>query len=339
MPLNIISKNSFIILFILILTLSCSNSEGITNQSNSDSSFVQKHGQLSISGTNLVDSNGEIIVLRGMSLFWSQWGGDYYNANTLKWLRDDWKCKVIRLAMGVEGGGYLENSYNEYQKITGAIDACIDLGIYVIIDWHDHHAESHQNESINFFDNISSKYGNQPNIIYELYNEPLAVSWNKIIKPYAESVINTIRKNDSKNVIIVGTPNWSQDVDNVINNRIDEPNTAYSLHFYTSTHTDWLRNKAIKAINAGIPLFVSEWGLSEANGTGNINQAESSLWISFLEKYNLSWCNWSLINKDESSAALLPTTTELSGWNENQLTESGKIIREYLIQENSSLFK
>ena len=334
---NNILKSSFRILVILIFTLSCSNSEGITNE-NTEFSIVEKHGQLSISGTNLVDSSGEIIVLRGMSLFWSQWGDDYYNEETIKWLRDDWKCTVIRVAMGVEGGGYLENSSVEFQKATTVIDACIKLGIYVIIDWHDHHAESHTNEAISFFHNISLKYGNQPNIIYELYNEPLAVSWKEIIKPYAESVINTIRKNGSKNVIIIGTPNWSQDVEDVINNRINDNNLAYVFHFYSSTHTADLRNKAFSSINAGIPLFVSEWGLSEASGNGNINLAESKIWMNFLEQYNLSWCNWSVMNKDESSAALLPTTTNLSGWNESQLSQSGKMIREYLIKENSSLF-
>jgi len=334
---NNILKSYFSILVILIFTLSCSNSEGITNE-NTEFSIVEKHGQLSISGTNLVDSSGEIIVLRGMSLFWSQWGDDYYNEETIKWLRDDWKCTVIRVAMGVEGGGYLENSSVEFQKATTVIDACIKLGIYVIIDWHDHHAESHTNEAISFFHNISLKYGNQPNIIYELYNEPLAVSWKEIIKPYAESVINTIRKNGSKNVIIIGTPNWSQDVEDVINNRINDNNLAYVFHFYSSTHTADLRNKAFSSINAGIPLFVSEWGLSEASGNGNINLAESKIWMNFLEQYNLSWCNWSVMNKDESSAALLPTTTNLSGWNESQLSQSGKMIREYLIKENSSLF-
>ncbi|PIQ11036.1 MAG: glycoside hydrolase [Ignavibacteriales bacterium CG18_big_fil_WC_8_21_14_2_50_31_20] len=334
---NNILKSSFRILVILIFTLSCSNSEGITNE-NTEFSIVEKHGQLSISGTNLVDSSGEIIVLRGMSLFWSQWGDDYYNEETIKWLRDDWKCTVIRVAMGVEGGGYLENSSVEFQKASSVIDACIKFGIYVIIDWHDHHAESHTNEAISFFHNISLKYGNQPNIIYELYNEPLAVSWKEIIKPYAESVINTIRKNGSKNVIIIGTPNWSQDVEDVINNRINDNNLAYVFHFYSSTHTADLRNKAFSSINAGIPLFVSEWGLSEASGNGNINLAESKIWMNFLEQYNLSWCNWSVMNKDESSAALLPTTTNLSGWNESQLSQSGKMIREYLIKENSSLF-
>ncbi len=106
------------------------------------------------------------------------------------------------------------------------------------MDWHDHHAESHINESIAFFNNISSAYGNVPNIIYEIYNEPLDVSWNDVLKPYSQAVINTIRANDPNNIIVVGTPNWSQDVDAVINNKLLDSNVAYSLHFYTSTHNN-----------------------------------------------------------------------------------------------------
>jgi hypothetical protein len=50
--------------------------------------------------------------------------------------------------------------------------------------------------------------GHHHNIIYEIYNEKLAVSW--IIKPYAEAVAGAIRAIDPDNLIIVGTPNWSQ---------------------------------------------------------------------------------------------------------------------------------
>ena len=334
-----ISRKIFFILLIFSINISCSNSDGPTEQGNEDSTIVELHGQLSIDGINLVDKNGEAIALRGMSLFWSQWGGDYYNEETIKWLRDDWKCTVVRVAVGIENGGYLDNPYDEYQKAKVVIDACIKLGIYVIVDWHDHHAQDHTYEAVSFFDNISKTYGDQPNIIYEIYNEPLDVSWNNVLKPYSETIINTIRSNDSTNVIVVGTPNWSQDVDAVINNKINDPNVAYALHFYTGTHKEWLRDKAIRAMNAGVPLFATEWGLSEANGTGEINLVETGLWLDFLEQSNLSWCNWSIINKDESSAAILPTTTILSGWSESQLTESGKMIREYLIQENSSLFE
>jgi len=329
-----------LLLFASILIISgCDKSEGNPNEPvETNKTIVEHFGQLKIDGGNIVDKNGSVVVLRGMSLFWSQWGGQYYNKETIKWLRDDWKCTVVRAAMGVEGGAYLDNPEAEFQKVKSAIDACIELGIYVIVDWHDHRAEEHIEESKTFFDRISTEYGNYPNIIYEIYNEPLNVSWNNILKPYSEEIIKIIRANDPNNIIVAGTPNWSQDVEDVIANELEGDNIAYSFHFYSSTHKQELREKAIKAINAGIPLFVTEWGMSEANGNGIIDNVSLNEWADFLETYNLSWCNWSVVNKDETSAALLPTTSKLSGWTESELSESGKIIRDYLIRMNSELF-
>lgn len=333
------------LLFILLLSAyiliisGCDKSESNPNAPiETNKTIVEHFGQLKIDGGNIVDQNGSVVVLRGMSLFWSQWGGQYYNKETIKWLRDDWKCTVIRAAMGVEGGAYLDNPEAEFQKVKSAIDACIELGIYVIVDWHDHRAENHLSEAKQFFDRISLEYGNYPNIIYEIYNEPLNVSWNNILKPYSEEIIKTIRANDPNNIIVAGTPNWSQDVEDVISNELEGDNIAYSFHFYSSTHKQELREKAIKAINAGIPLFVTEWGMSEANGNGIIDNVSLNEWADFLDANNLSWCNWSIVNKNETSAALLPTTSAISGWTESELSESGKNIRDYLILMNSELF-
>jgi endoglucanase len=335
---NPLMRKKYIILnfsVIVIVFNFCSDSHTAAEK---ESTIVDYFGQLKMEGKQIVDQNDNVIVLRGMSLFWSQWGGRYYNKETIKWLRDDWKCTIIRAAIGVENGGYLENNLTELTRAYTVIDACIDLGIYVIVDWHDHRAEAHQDEAIEFFSAISHKYGNKPNVLYEIYNEPLDVSWQNVLVPYTDTLVAEIRKNDPDNIIIVGTPNWSQDVEDVIGHKIAEDNISYTLHFYTSTHGQWLRDKANQAISADIPIFVTEWGLSESNGTGEIDLQESNIWISFLELNNLSWCNWSIINKDESSAALLPFTSALSGWNEDELTQSGKMIRNYLIEMNSELF-
>ena len=325
--------------FYLSLLSSCSTAdENPTVPQQQKETVVEHYGQLQISGKNVVDKNGDIVALRGMSLFWSQWGGAFYNKETITWLRDEWKCTIVRAAMGVEGGGYLEFPEVEYAKVKQVIDACIELGIYVIVDWHDHHGESHLEESKAFFNRISSDYGSYPNIIYEIFNEPLDVSWKDVLKPYSEAVISTIRANDPNNIIVVGTPNWSQDVEDVISDPISSTNIAYTFHFYSSTHKQELRDKAIQAIAAGLPLFVTEWGMSEASGNGIIDSQSLNEWATFMETNNLSWCNWSLINKDETSAALLPTTTSLSGWTQDELTESGKRISDYLIRINSSIF-
>jgi len=326
-----------VVIVLLLFLFNCEKSN--TEPEINNETIVEHFGQLQVSGNKILDQNDEIIVLRGMSLFWSQWGGTYYNKETISWLRDDWKCTVIRAAIGVESGGYLENKTVELEKLYKVIDACIDLGIYVIVDWHDHHGEDHIFEAMDFFRRVSSKYGGYPNIIYEIYNEPLDVSWINVLKPYAEAVISEIRKNDSDNLIVVGTPNSFQDVEDVIGKRLDDNNVAYSLHFYTGTHGQFLREKAFMAISANIPLFASEWGLSEANGTGDIDLQETNLWTYFLERYDLSWCDWSIVNKDESSAALLPSTSTLSGWSEDELSESGKMIRNYLIKMNTGIFE
>lgn len=327
-----------IILMSCLSLILCFCSKASTELETNTNTIVRQYGQLKIDGQHLLDQNNEIIVLRGMSLFWSQWGDEYYNQETIKWLRDDWKCTVIRAAIGVEHGGYLANPLVELNRAYTVIDACIELGIYVIVDWHDHNAEDHVSETLEFFSALSNKYGNRPNIIYEIYNEPLNVSWQNVLAPYADTLVSEIRKSDPDNLIIVGTPNWSQEVDDVVGHTISDSNVAYTLHFYTSTHDQWLRNKAISAISANIPLFVTEWGLSEASGTGDIDLQESDIWMNFLDLNNLSWCNWSIINKDESSAALLPTTTALSGWSEDELTQSGQMIRNYLIEMNSEMF-
>ena len=336
-------KNTIIILIsflALTLSLGCSNkSDNPVQPIVENQSIVNLYGQLSVNGKNIVDQNGDIVVLRGMSLFWSQWGGAYYNAETIKWLRDDWKCTIVRASMGIEGNGFLDNPEQEYAKVKTVIEACIDLGIYVLIDWHDHHAENHIEEAKAFFNRVSMDYGSYPNVIYEIYNEPLAVSWKDVLKPYSEEIINTIRSNDQDNIIVVGTPNWSQDVEDVINEQINSTNIAYSLHYYSSTHKQELRDKALLAINAGIPIFVSEWGMSEASGNGIIDMESLNIWAKFLEDNNLSWCNWSLMNKDETSAALLPTTQTFSNWSEAELSQSGKIIRDYLIRMNSPIFE
>jgi endoglucanase len=333
-------KKIIIHLFIILSLLSCDTYNSVTNQEDNNTiTIVSKMGQLSLSGVNIIDESGNPIALRGMSLFWSQWAPNYYNEETIKWLRDDWKCIVVRAAMGVESGGYLDNPEIEYAKVTKVIDACIKLGIYVIVDWHDHHAEDHLESAKSFFSRISKTYGDKPNIIYEIYNEPLNVSWVNTLKPYALSVINSIRKNDPDNLIIVGTPNWSQDVDKVIGSKIDDDKVMYSLHFYTGTHNEWLRTKAVKAISSGIPIFVSEYGISEASGNGKIDINETNLWASFMEEKNLSWCNWSVTNKDETSAILSPLTTSLYGWELKDLSEAGTIIRDYLIRMNDYLFE
>lgn len=322
-----IMKNSILILFLVVLVSKVVAQDTLNP--------VDIHGRLQVNGASITSSiHGEPVQLRGMSLFWSQWndGARFYNEGALHTLVDDWKINVIRIAMAasVDVGGYIQNTTTEKNKVIRMVDAAIAEGIYVIIDWHSHEAHLEEEEAKAFFAEMAQLYGDKPNVIYELYNEPLKISWNDDIKPYCEAVIDSIRVHDVDNLIICGTPNWSQDVIDVVGNEISDINVAYTLHYYAASHGDWLRNSALSAINQGVPLVVTEFGTTEASGNGTIDEIESNIWWDFLDEHNISWCNWSVSNKDEAASILIPSSSSLGDWGLDDYTESGLMVRNEL---------
>jgi len=295
-----------------------------------EGSVVAQHGKLRVEGHQLVGEHGNPVRLRGMSLFWSQWGSKYWNADVVNWLKQDWNVSLIRAAMGVESGGYLESHAVEKVRVATVVDAAIKAGVYVIIDWHDHHAQQHTEEAHWFFEEFSLLYGQYPNVLFEIYNEPLQSSWSDEIKPYEQAMVNTIR-NHSDNVIICGTRQWSQDVDLAAEDPLEGENLVYTIHFYAAYHRSELRQKALQALSKGVALFASEWGTCFFDGNGNLDLEETRTWLRFLEQYNISDANWALNDKDEACSALMPGSSNSGGWDADlNLTESGRWVRENL---------
>ncbi|NLJ11101.1 MAG: glycoside hydrolase family 5 protein [Treponema sp.] len=331
----------FVILPVLMMSLSgCGTDEKFLAVDKKGKTVVDRFGQLQVNGTKLCTEAGKPIQLRGMSSHGLQWAGKYANEDVIGWLRDDWNIQVWRAAMYLTQGGYIENPVIK-EKVISSIEAALKLGIYVIVDWHvlsDKNPQVYQAKAIEFFTDIAQKYGSYPNIIYEICNEPNGkdVTWSGQIKPYAEALIGAIRSLDPDNLIIVGTPNWSQDVDVAARDPIKgEKNIMYTLHFYAGTHGEELRNKAEKALNLGLPIFVTEWGTSEATGGGGVYIDESKQWLTFLKKHQISWVNWSVTNKGEESGVLVYNADrEGKGhWKETDLSESGRFIRKVLRNE------
>jgi len=259
-------------------------------------------------------------------MFWSQWMPQYWNRAAIEWLVSDWKITVIRCAMGIEQGGYLENPGTEKSRMEAVVDAAIALGIYVVIDWHDHHGESHTNEAKGFFSEMASKYGSYSNVMYETYNEPLQVSWSGVIKPYHEQVIPVIRQHTS-NVIILGTRSWAQDIDEASRDPVNGQNLAYTIHFYANTHRGELRNKVSQALSNGVALMATEWGTCDASGNGNLDLGETQTWLNFFAQHHISDANWAVSDKSEACSAMQPGASGNGGWSEGQLTDSGRFVR------------
>lgn len=300
----------------------------------SNLSIVEKHGALSTQGSKIVDQTGQPVSLAGPSLFWSNdgWQGEaFYNAGVVHTAVHDWRATIIRAAIGVDNdGSVIDSPTTNRFKLNAVLDAAVEEGIYVIVDWHSHYAENHQAEAIAFFTDVAKTYGHLPNVIYEIYNEPLNnTDWDTVIKPYAIAVIDAIRKVDPDNLIVVGTQTWSQDVDKAAKSPLTGySNIAYALHFYAGTHKQGLRDRAQRAIDAGMPLFVTEWGTVNANGDGDIDLQESMRWLIFIKNNQLSHLTWSISNKVEGASMIKPNASVWGDWTEDDLTPNGIFLRE-----------
>merc|ERR1740123_840588 len=153
-----------------------------------------------------------------------------------------------------------------------------------------------------FFGEMVQKYGRLPNVLFETYHEPLGVSWSGVVKPYHEQLVPVIRAH-SDNIIILGTPNWSQDVEEAAADPVSGANLAYTIHFFAHTHREGLRDKVATALSLGAAIFATEWGTCRADGNGQLDLAESQTWLSFFEENHISSANWAISDKLESCSA------------------------------------
>ena len=325
----------YLLVLLLVFSIGCNKKtedkpietkkEKIVKEEIEKNNYVSYNGNLKVKDTNLVNQYDEIIQLRGISTHGLQWYSNLASKENMQQLKN-WGSNVFRIAMYTEENGYIQNK-DLKNKVKEIVEYAKELDMYVIIDWHilsDNNPNIHKEEAKEFFEEMASYYKNTPNIIFEICNEPNGnTNWNDV-KGYAEEIIPIIRKY-SNNIIIVGTPTWSQDVDLVT--KLDDNNTMYALHFYSGTHKEYLRNKIDKALSNNIPIFVSEFGVSDASGNGGVYLDEAKVWLKYLNDKKISWVNWSLSDKNESSALLIPNSNKVE---ENNLSESGKFIKEQM---------
>ena len=302
---------------------------GILISTNLQAQPVKKHGNLSVKGTQLTDEHGNATVLNGVSYGWHNWWPRFYNKESVKWLATDWKCSAVRAAMGVEPKkGYIDQPEWSKEKVEAVIQGAIENDIYVLIDWHSHSIKL--DEAKVFFAEMARKYGKNPHVIYELYNEPVKDTWQQV-KDYSIELIKTIRAIDPDNIILVGNPHWDQDIHLVADDPIvGFSNIMYTVHFYAGTHGKSLRDRSDYALKKGIPIFISESAGMEASGNGPINYTEWQNWIDWCETNKISLISWSVADKNETCSMMKTSASSEGNWKEEDLKESGIKTRELL---------
>jgi endoglucanase len=296
---------------------------------------VAEHGQLAVVGTTLQDQSGNPVQLKGVSSQWLNYESRLFpeSKEALRYARDHWKLSVIRAAMGTEASnGYLTSAAAKaalQAKVETIVQNAIDLGIYVIVDWHTSRAvtatTTQQADAVAFFTAIAQKFGASPNVIYEPYNEPSRVTWAQI-KPYHQAVVDAIRAQDPDNLIVLGTPTFSQDVDLAAQDPLAGTNLLYTLHFYACTHKQALRDKANTALSLGIALFITEFGATPSdggtpgNGDNIVCEDETNTWFAWMAQNNISGAAWKLEQCADTSCILTFSAPVDGPWTDDLLT-------------------
>lgn len=342
-----------------------------SNYSYPEGSPVSKHGMLHVEGLQLCDQNGEPVQLAGFSTMGWQWCADCYTKESIKNLVDKWHINVLRLAMYVEEGGFNDHPDPTRDMMCELIDVCGSLGIYCIVDWHiltpGNPESKSYSQAIPFFQYVANKYAGAPHVLFEICNEPNGpdATW-EVISHYAYRVIPVIHASyDSVKaphpIVICGTPQWDQLVDAPLvegryqgneldfvdlperDNRLKFDNVMYTFHFYAASHNsgspkDGIRDyynyyKYMYKVLGKLPVFCSEFGLTEASGDGGIDPDHTDRWLLMFMGNNagnqkVSFCNWSYSDKDEASAALKPLSCRNQRW--DNATASGDYIRRVL---------
>ncbi len=301
-------------------------------------------GPLHVEGTKLCGSDGSFVQLKGISTHGLAWFPDYVNEECFSQFKTQWDMNVIRLALyTAEYNGCCSGGDQNQLKtlVHNGVRYATNQDMYVIIDWHilsDSNPNQHIDEAIAFFDEMSRTYAGHNNVLYEICNEPNGgTSWDDI-KAYAGTIIDIIRKNDKDGVIIVGTPGWSQYVDEAARDPITGfDNIMYSLHFYAATHKEDLRNRMVSAIQAGLPIFVTEYGICDASGNGEIDTVQARQWIDLMDQNHISYVAWNLSNKNETSSILNSSCAKTSGFLESDLSESGRWLHHMLTEKRPIL--
>ena len=290
------------------------------------------NGQLHVQDTVLADEHGDPVQLRGVSTHGLTWYPEFVSADFFRTISEDWNCNLIRLAMYSEE--YCgEEKDNNLDLVIRGIDAAICADMYVLVDWHileDSDPNLHKAEAEELFEIISKKYSECPNILYEICNEPNGETNWADVSAYSREVIPVIRANDPDSVIVVGTPEFDRNLGDAVMRPLEFDNILYSLHFYAASHKEGLREELRAAHDAGLPVFITECGISEQTGNGTLDFESAASWFTYLKENSISYTVWSLSNKDETSAFFKPDYQPEGVPEDADLTVSGTWVRELI---------
>ena len=299
-------------------------------------------GKLQVVDGKLCDEQGSPVMLRGVSSQELIVTESFLNEQLFEELSRDAGVNLFRLAVYTYGMGIIGYcTKGDRARYDADVEKGVELArqedMYVIIDWHilsDGDPNSHVEEAKDFFARMAEAYKEYNNVLYEICNEPNGVDW-ATVKAYANEIIPIIRERSPRAVVIVGNPDWSKDLRTVAADPLDFDNVLYTLHFYAATHGQDLRDMVEEVSQKGLPIFVSEYGVTASTGDVPRDLDSADLWIELLEREGISYCMWSFSKVPEACSAIRSTVPKYKGFTKEDYSKTGLWLLDTLAKYTS----
>lgn len=323
-------KKIFILLIVFLVTFSANG---------------QTKPWLHVDGNLIKDTAGNLVTMRGVSIIAPEYAtSNPYNPKTpadyIAWLADStrgWYSRILRIPVC----GLNTNPSNAYNFIDPLVQQAISLGLYVIIDFHNvtnyGNNGTSQTTVLNFWKYFAPKYADSSNVFFEVYNEPInPADWSQW-KEFIQPVVNAIRAVAPKNLILMGSPQWSTYCNYAVSNPISGDNIVYVYHIYPNQGTPTTSFLDSKFGNAAksIPIMITEFGWNQdASYSDAITYGKTSDWGIPFRTYidahpTISWVNWVFDNYWMPS--IFDQNWDIMG-DENQ----GEFIKRWLAEKNEA---
>ena len=207
---------------------------------------------------------------------------------------------------------YLEN------HLRPAVEKCAERGAYAIVDYHRHRGEHDETlhytsdaideEIRRFWSTIAPAFAEDSHVLYELYNEPTApyadetdptsdsqaardtwATWKEAAQPW----VDLIREHAPRNLVLIGSPRWSQWTAQAPNDEFEGDDLAYTGHVYGQEGLRPL-SESFGAPGEEVPVFMTEWGYKNGRApylSGTTGE-EGQQFLDLFENYPLHPIPW-----------------------------------------------
>lgn len=316
--------------------------------------YVKEIGKLHKNGKYIVDENDVPVELRGIGTHHLLQYKNLHNRKAFDSLRR-MGVNMIRPSayledynfLGSDGEtayGYISRPEETRAEIEKIIKICIDLGLYVLLDWHvfydsnmiagqtyTGYARFHETEALEFFEYFTEKYGDYPNMIYDLCNEPYFASESDIVQ-FVQAVRAVIVENVDEPVMTCGYgAGQTNDTWYTRSKRLYDAFVAAGItdvfvapHIYGSNIT----TPAQQLWDENIPIFCTEWGNSQGSGDGAGNDTAALANTNWFHEHAVAQSFWKFTDQTMTTSVLqnqgiINSEKWLDGFNWSDLSHNG----------------